>query len=124
MTRAIYLFLGLGFTALGVVGAFLPLLPTTVFLILAAACFANSSPRMEAWILNHKDFGPLVRAWRENGAIPRKAKVLACAGMAGGFVLFFVSVHPKLWLALVVAAALAACALFVVSRPSAPSGEA
>lgn len=124
MTRAIYLFLGLGFTALGVVGAFLPLLPTTVFLILAAACFAKSSPRMEAWILNHKDFGPLVRAWRENGAIPRKAKVLACAGMAGGFVLFFVSVHPKLWLALVVAAALAACALFVVSRPSVPSGEA
>ena len=124
MTRAIYLLLGLGFTALGVVGAFLPLLPTTVFLILAAACFAKSSPRMEAWILDHKDFGPLVRAWRENGAIPRKAKVLACAGMAGGFVLFFLSVHPKPWLALTVAAALAACALFVVSRPSAPSGDA
>lgn len=124
MTRAIYLFLGLGFTALGVVGAFLPLLPTTVFLILAAGCFAKSSPRMEAWILDHKDFGPLVRAWRENGAIPRKAKVLACAGMAGGFVLFFLSVHPKPWLALAVAAALAACALFVVSRPSAPSGDA
>lgn len=120
MTRAIYLLLGLGFTALGVVGAFLPLLPTTVFLILAAACFAKSSPRMEAWILDHKDFGPLVRAWRENGAIPRKAKVLACAGMAGGFVLFFLSVHPKPWLALLVAVALAACALFVVSRPSAP----
>ena len=82
MTRAIYLLLGLGFTALGVVGAFLPLLPTTVFLILAAACFAKSSPRMEAWILDHKDFGPLVRAWRENGAIPRKAKVLACAGIS------------------------------------------
>ena len=124
MTRAIYLFLGLGFTALGVVGAFLPLLPTTVFLILAAGCFAKSSPRMEAWILDHKDFGPLVRAWRENGAIPRKAKVLACAGMAGGFVLFFLSVHPKPWLALAVAAALAACALFVVSRPSAPSSDA
>ena len=119
MTRAIYLFLGLGFTALGVVGAFLPLLPTTVFLILAAACFAKSSPRMEAWILDHKDFGPLVRAWRENGAIPRKAKVLACVGMAGGFVVFFVSVHPKPWLALAVAAVLAACALFVVSRPGA-----
>lgn len=124
MTRAIYLLLGLGFTTLGVVGAFLPLLPTTVFLILAAGCFAKSSPRMEAWILDHKDFGPLVRGWRENGAIPRKAKVLACAGMAGGFTLFFLSVHPGPWLALTVAAALAACALFVVSRPSAPSGDA
>ena len=118
MARAVYLVLGLGFTALGVAGAFLPLLPTTVFLILAAACFAKSSPRMEAWILEHKRFGPLVRAWRENGAIPRKAKVLACSGMAFGFAVFFLSVHPGLWLALVVAGALGACAAFVVSRPS------
>jgi uncharacterized protein len=120
MTRAIYLLFGLGFTALGVVGAFLPLLPTTVFLILAAACFAKSSPRMEAWILNHKDFGPLVRGWRENGSIPRKAKVLACAGMAAGFAVFFIGAHPNPWLALAVAGGLTACALFVVSRPSAP----
>ena len=75
MTRALYLVLGLGFTGLGIAGAFLPLLPTTVFLILAAGCFARSSPRLEAWILGHRRFGPLVRAWRENGAIPRKAKI-------------------------------------------------
>lgn len=120
MTRVVFLLLGLGFTALGVAGAFLPLLPTTVFLILAAACFAKSSPRLEAWILDHKQFGPLVRGWRENGAIPRRAKILACAGMAFGFTIFFLSVHPNLWLALTVAGALAACAAFVVSRPSAP----
>lgn len=120
MTRAIYLFLGLGFTALGVVGAFLPLMPTTVFLIMAAACFARSSPRLEAWILDHKTFGPLVRGWRENGAIPRKAKIMACVGMAGGFVVFFVGAHPGPWLALAVAVCLGACAAFVVSRPSAP----
>ncbi len=120
MTRTLYLLLGFGFTALGVAGAFLPLLPTTVFLILAAACFAKSSPRMEAWILNHKQFGPLVRDWRAHGAIPKRAKVLACAGMATGFAIFFLSVHPGLWLGLGVAAALGACAAFVVSRPSAP----
>ncbi|MBB3889926.1 hypothetical protein GGQ61_000623 [Phenylobacterium haematophilum] len=118
MTRALYLVLGLGFTGLGIAGAFLPLLPTTVFLILAAGCFAKSSPRLEAWILDHKQFGPLVRDWRAHGAIPRKAKVLACTGMAVGFAVFFLSVHPDLWLALAVAAALAACAAFVVSRPS------
>jgi len=120
MARAVYLVLGLAFLALGVAGAFLPLLPTTVFLILAAACFAKSSPRLEAWILNHKQFGPLVRDWRAHGAIPRKAKVLACLGMAAGFAIFFVSAHPKLWLAVLVAAALGACAAFVVSRPGAP----
>ena len=119
MARAVFLLLGFGFTALGIAGAFLPLLPTTVFLILAAACFARSSPRLEAWILEHKRFGPLVRAWRANGAIPRKAKVLACLGMAVGFAIFFISAHPGLWLALAVAAALAACAAFVVSRPEA-----
>ena len=118
MTRALYLVLGLGFTGLGIAGAFLPLLPTTVFLILAAGCFARSSPRLEAWILNHKQFGPLVRDWRAHGAIPRKAKVLACTGMAGGFVIFFLSAHPATWLALAVAGALGLCAAFVVSRPS------
>ncbi len=124
MTRALYLVLGLGFTGLGIAGAFLPLLPTTVFLILAAGCFARSSPRLEAWILNHKQFGPLVRDWRAHGAIPRKAKVLACAGMAGGFVIFFLSAHPATWLALAVAGALGLCAAFVVSRPggSRPGG--
>ena len=120
MARAAYLVLGLLLTALGVAGAFLPLLPTTIFLILAAACFAKSSPRLEAWILNHKQFGPLVRDWRAHGAIPRRGKILACTGMAVGFGIFFVSAHPKLWLALVVAAALGACAAFVVSRPGAP----
>ena len=117
MARLVFLLLGLASTAMGVIGAFVPLLPTTVFLIIAAACFARSSPRLEAWILAHGRFGPLVRAWRDNGAIPRKAKLLACGGMAIGFAVFFVSANPGLWLALGVAAGLAACAIFVVSRP-------
>ncbi|WP_332769354.1 YbaN family protein [Phenylobacterium sp.] len=119
MTRTFFLVLGLIFSALGVVGAFLPLMPTTVFLILAAGCFARSSPRLEAWLMNHARFGSTLRAWRENGAIPRPAKVMACAGMVFGFVVFFLTAHPQAWLALTVAAALAACAVFVVSRPSA-----
>ena len=116
--RPLWLAAGMASVGLGLAGVVLPLLPTTPFMILAAACFARSSPRLEAWILGHRRFGPLVRAWRENGAIPRKAKVLACTGMAVGFAVFFLSVHPDLWLALAVAAALAACAAFVVSRPS------
>ena len=64
LMRGVYLALGIGFVALGFIGAFLPVLPTTPFLVLAAACFARSSPRLENWLLQHPQFGPLLRNWR------------------------------------------------------------
>ena len=60
----------------GVLGIFLPLLPTTVFLLLAAACFARSSDRMYNWLLTHKWFGPYIRNWREHKAITRSNKIV------------------------------------------------
>ena len=123
MKRWLFLSLGVMFLALGVVGAFLPLLPTTVFIILAAGCFARSSPRLETWLLGHPRFGPTLRAWRENGAIPRKAKILAGLGMASGLALFFwgwlAHSDRHAWVAVMVTAIMAACAAFVVSRPEA-----
>ena len=117
MMRLLYLMAGLLLTALGIVGAFLPLMPTTIFLILAAWCFTRSSTRLEGWLLNHRRFGPILLAWRREGAISRRAKALACTGMALGFVLFLVAAKPALWLLLLVLAALGACAWFVISRP-------
>ena len=113
-----WLALGFLFVALGVIGALLPLMPTTIFLILAAGCFARSSPRLEAWLLDHPRFGPTLCAWRRDRAIPRRAKAMACTGIAAGYVIFLVTAHPRLPLALIVAAAMAACALFILSRPS------
>lgn len=117
MLRIFYLIAGLVLVALGIIGAFLPLMPTTIFLILAAWCFARSSPRLEGWLLNHKQFGPTLRAWRESGAISRRAKFMACTGMTLGFAIFWIGAQPGLWLWLLVASIMLACAWFVVSRP-------
>ena len=72
---------------------------------------------MEAWLLADRRFGPMIRAWRAERAIPRRAKVLACIGMILGFVLFLIGARPALWLMLGVAAFFAACAWYVLSRP-------
>lgn len=115
--RGIYLLLGFGLLALGFLGAFLPVLPTTIFLILAAGCFARSSPRIEAWLLDHRRFGPTLRDWRENRAIRPGAKLAALAGMAAGYVLFLAGAQPGTGFAIIVGAVLIACAAYVATRP-------
>ncbi len=62
---------------LGILGIFLPLLPTTPFLLLAAALYFRSSPRLYDWLLSHKHLGPYIRNFRENRAIPLRVKILS-----------------------------------------------
>jgi uncharacterized membrane protein YbaN (DUF454 family) len=117
--RIVYFSLGWVMVTLGVIGLILPLMPGTVFFIVAAWCFARSSPRLEAWLLGHPTFGKPLRDWRATGAIPRPAKAMACAGMTAGFVVFWFSADPSLPLAAGVAAIFLACAAYIVSRPAA-----
>ncbi|MFN3620529.1 YbaN family protein [Sphingorhabdus sp.] len=79
MKRQLYLCAGLLAVALGTIGIFLPLLPTVPFMILAAFCFARSSPALEARLLNHPRYGHHLVAWREKGAISRRGKWSATA---------------------------------------------
>ena len=75
--RRAWLVGGLLLVGLGSVGVFVPGLPTTVFFIGAAACFARSSPRLEQWVLNLPRIGPLVRDYRNGLGMPRRAKITA-----------------------------------------------
>ncbi len=75
--RWAYLAAGHSFVVLAIVGAFLPLLPTTVFLILAASCYARASTRFYHRLMSHATFGPIIRDWREHRSMSARAKRLA-----------------------------------------------
>jgi len=115
--RIVFLCLGWFFVALGVIGAFLPVMPTTPFLLVAVACFTRSSPRLEAWLLNHKTFGPPLRNWQEHGGISRRAKIMAICLMAASYAGFWFGSHPAPWLAVLVAAVMLGSSAFIITRP-------
>lgn len=77
MIKWLFLTVGVIATCLGVIGIFLPLVPTTPFLLLAAACFARSSDRFHRWLVEHAHLGPMVRGYLEGTGIPRRAKTVA-----------------------------------------------
>ena len=113
--RFLYLIGGGLAVMLGVIGIFLPLLPTVPFLILAAFCFARSHPAFEQRLLDHPHFGEAIRTWRARGAISRKAKRAASFAFA-------ISLALALWLTpmpwpLVSAAAILATASWIWTRP-------
>src|SRR5690606_4452491 len=82
------------FVILGFIGAFLPGMPTTVFLILAAWAASKGWPQMDEWLLNHPKYGPTLSAWRANGTVPRKAKWLASIMMLISGIIMLVTPAP------------------------------
>ncbi|WP_454744640.1 YbaN family protein [Ciceribacter selenitireducens] len=102
---------------IGLVGVFLPVLPTTPFMILAAALFARSSPRFEQWLLDHPRYGQPLIDWRRQGAISRNAKIASVSLMSVSYLIVWFAGPPQLWLKLLIGAILVACAAFVLTRP-------
>ena len=100
--RLAFLVLGMLFMALGIAGIFLPVLPTTPFMLLAAACYARASTRFYNWLLNNAAFGPTILEWRRHRSIPWRVKLSAIALMAATLsisIVFFVP-WPELQVAL------------------------
>ena len=75
--KSLYILLGTLSLVLGIIGIFLPLLPTTPFLLLTATLYTRSSPRLYNWLLRQKHLGNYIRNFRENRAIPLKAKIIS-----------------------------------------------
>lgn len=107
----------------GVIGLFVPLWPTTIFMILALWAFARSSPRLHNWLLTHPRFGPTLQAWERHGAIPAWAKLLAVASLGASLALVVVAVHSRVVIG-IVAAFFAMLILYILTRPnSAPHNK-
>ena len=79
----VWTLIGILFVILGAIGAVLPLLPTTPFILVAAWCFAKSSPRLHRWLLESNLFGPILRNWETNRCVPLRAKIVAVVMMVG-----------------------------------------
>lgn len=117
--RYLYLAIGWGFVGLGFIGAFLPVLPTTPFLLIAAWAFSKSSERMHRWLYTHPTFGPYLLVWRDHRAIPTSAKTLAVTMMTAGWV--FVLFTSDRWEVPVFLGLTHLCVgAYIVTRPSGP----
>lgn len=115
MKRPLYLAAGWASVAAGTVGIFLPILPTVPFMILAAFCFARSSPRLEAKLLNHPRFGPHLLAWREKGVVSRRAKLSATAAFVASIIVGFMTLSLP-W-SLIPAGIALVCGTWLWQRP-------
>ncbi|WP_018624213.1 YbaN family protein [Kangiella aquimarina] len=105
-------------TGLGMVGVILPLLPTTPFLIVAVWAAGKSSPRLEFWLLEHPQFGPLLKGWRDRGAIPVFAKYLAGLMLTSSWVVLWL-LNMKIEVLIFLAVFFSALMAYIISRPNA-----
>lgn len=108
--RGLYLALAWLSLALGILGAFLPVLPTTPFILLSAWAAARSSPRLLRWLENHTVFAPMIRDWRRGGVVSRRAKWMATLmmGASGLYLLLGTSLRWSAWAAIACMATVAA----------------
>lgn len=117
--RIVLIVLGFVSLALGGLGIFVPLLPTTPLVLVAAFAFANSSETLHQWLLDHNVFGPLIVNWRRHRAISRSAKSMSVLSMVAILLVSWLLDVPMPVIA-VQAVVLGCAAAFILTRPSMP----
>jgi uncharacterized protein len=118
MFRPILFALGWLFFLLGFIGAFLPILPTTPFLLLAAYFFNRSSPRFHQWLLSMPIFGEAVVDWNESKVIRPRAKILCSSMLAISLYFIWQGERPHFWVKIPVTAIIMSVGIFVATRRS------
>ncbi|WP_086464418.1 YbaN family protein [Oceanibaculum nanhaiense] len=110
--------LGCIFAALGLIGAFLPVVPTVPFLLVAVWCFSRSSPRFHHWLYTHPTFGPPIRNWFQHGIVPLKGKLYAVGGMAASWLMTVIFVFDDWLKPALMGGTMMLIGLYVCTRPS------
>ncbi|MGC1173058.1 YbaN family protein [Polaromonas sp.] len=123
VARWLFLALALLSLVLGVIGIFLPVLPTVPFILLSAWAAARSSPRLLAWLESHTSFGPMLTEWRRGGVVRRRAKWAATAVMGASAAIMLVVV-PTRWVALFAIGCMACVLAWLWRRPEQFNNEA
>lgn len=116
--RWLMLALGWVFFAVGLLGAILPLLPTTPFMLLALWAFSIGSERFHRWLYHHRIFGPPLQRWRRERVIPLWAKALSVGSMTASFLWAWLGTDAPWYALLAMAAVMAAGAAYILRFPS------
>jgi uncharacterized membrane protein YbaN (DUF454 family) len=118
--RPVYLGIGFLFVGLGALGAVLPLLPTTPFLLISLWAFSRSSDRFHHWLYTHPRFGPRLQEWSKHGVVPAKVKLSAISAMLVSLALMVFVAKAKWYVLAVSGVFMLIGATYVLSRPSRP----
>ncbi len=118
LRKYLYLFVGCLSFIVGFAALFIPILPTTPFILLAAFCFSKSSERFHHWLLKHHLFGPVIKDWQDNGAIAIKAKIVALTMLTVSAIFISQKTNIGSEVKLVALTVLASIATFILTRPS------
>lgn len=120
VVRGTFIVLGFVSVGLGTAGVVLPVLPTTPFILLAAFFFARSSPRFDAWLVNHRLFGSLVRDWRAGRGLSVRAKTISLAAIALTFTITIVFAIDAAWLRVLLVMIAVSVSTYLIRLPTKP----